>query len=120
MYEHLYCKITKIFWVSLQKETLLAGMAIRIRDPQFFHKLSRIRIRYFRFGLCGFGFQIQIQIFSQNKYLNFKKGKILLEWQIQQISTNDKHLYEDFGIFNSLIIDAGNPLKNPESESVDF
>ena len=31
--------------------------------------------------------------------MNFKTGKILLEWQI---STNDKHLHEDFGIFNSL------------------
>jgi len=41
--------------------------------------------------------------FSQHKYLNFKIGKILLEWQIQQISTNDKHLHEDLGILNSLI-----------------
>ena len=29
-------------------------------------------------------------------------GKLLLEWQIQQISINDKNLYEDFGIFDSL------------------
>ncbi len=40
--------------------------------------------------------------FSQHKYLNFRIGNILLELQIQQISINDKHLLEDFGIFNSL------------------
>ena len=33
----------------------------------------------------------------------FKIGKFLLELQIQQISTNDKHSNKDFGIFNSLI-----------------
>ena len=49
----------------------------------------------------GFGFRIPI--LSQHKYSNFKIGKFLLEWQIQQISTTDKHLHEDFGIFNSLI-----------------
>ena len=48
----------------------------------------------------GFGFRIPI--LSQHKYSNFKIGKFLLEWQIQQISTTDKHLHEDFGIFNSL------------------
>ena len=46
----------------------------------------------------GFGFQF----LSHYKYLNFKIGKFLLEWQIQQISTNDKHLHEDIDIFNSL------------------
>ena len=35
---------------------------------------------------------------DQHKYLNFKEGKFLLQWQIKQISTNDKHLHEDFGI----------------------
>ncbi len=75
-------------------------MAIRIRDPLFIHKLSGIRICNFIFR---FGFQIRIQIFSEHKYLNFKIEKKLFEWQIQQISTNDKLFYEDFGIFNSLI-----------------
>ena len=42
----------------------------------------------------------QIPIFPQHEYLNFKIGKFLLEWQIQQISKNYKHLHEDFGIFN--------------------
>ncbi len=46
---------------------------------------------------------IRIPIFSQHKYLNFKIRKMLLEWQLQKISLNDKHLHEDFGIFNSLI-----------------
>ena len=44
--------------------------------------------------------RIRIPIFTQYRYLNFKIGKILLELQIQQISSNDKHLHEDFGIFN--------------------
>ena len=57
---------------------------------------SESGIRNFRFG---FGFQFFLNI----NILIFQIGKILLEWQIQQISTNDKHLHEDFGIFNSLI-----------------
>ncbi len=39
--------------------------------------------------------------FSQHEYLNFKIVKVLLEWQLHQISTNDKHIHEGFGIFNS-------------------
>ena len=54
-------------------------------------------------AICQKYRRIRIPIFTQHKYLNFKIGKILLEWHIQQISTNDKHLHEDFGIFNSLI-----------------
>ncbi len=51
-------------------------------------------------GFLASRIKIWIPIFSQHKYLNFKIGKI--EWQIQQICTNDKHLHEDFGILNSL------------------
>ncbi len=33
----------------------------------------------------------EFEFYSQHKYLNIKIGKIILEWQIQQISTTDKH-----------------------------
>ncbi len=44
---------------------------------------------------------IRIPIFLQHRYMNFKIWKKDSIWQIQKISTNDKHLYEDFGIFSS-------------------
>ena len=50
-------------------------------------KISGFRI------LCEFiESRIRIPIFSQHEYSNFKIRKILLEWQIQQISTNYEHL----------------------------
>ena len=64
-------------------------MAIRQKkladsDSRFFSEFIASRIRF--------------PILTQHKYLNFKIGKILLEWQIQQISTNYKHLHEDLAI----------------------
>ena len=78
------------------------GMFIEVCLYKGWQSAKKIDGYGFRIFFSGFlASRIQIPIFSQHRYLNFKIGKILLEWQIQQISSNDKHLHEYFGIFNS-------------------
>ena len=85
--KYRYCQVIPI-WIYKQQGWQSAKKSAD-SDSWFFSGflVSQIRIP-----------RIRIPIFFQHKYLNFKIEFFL---QIQQISSNEKHLHEDFGIFNS-------------------